>query len=53
MLATNDMTSPAMSPWTIGVGIHAAMWRVRPTAAATNTIAPASREAPESSAKVN
>lgn len=49
---TNGITAPAISPWTIGAGIHAAIRPVRPNAAATSTITPATIDAPTSSGKL-
>ena len=49
---TNGITAPAISPYTIGAGTHAAIHRVSPKIPAANTIAPARIEAPESSAKL-
>jgi hypothetical protein len=50
-LTTNGITAPAIRPFTIGAGIHAAIRPVTPKTAAANTIAPASIEAPASSGK--
>jgi len=48
---TKGITAPAISPYTMGAGIHAAIRPVSPRMAATNTMAPASIEAPARSSK--
>ena len=52
MFTTKGITAPAMSPYTIGAGIQAAIRPVSPKRVATRTIAPARIVAPASSGKV-